>query len=284
LVTALDEYPIKKITQEELEQLRRVTENNGIQIPLVVRRQEDGNGYDLIDGYRRICGAEMHNIDYIPCIIKNISRDEAVLMMLDGILEQRQELLISERARIYHARVEAIKRQGARTDLTLSLQGIKLIPDIAEEMGISETMLKRVKSLVDLIPPLLDQVDVKSLHIETGEYLSRMPEEHQQWVYECMEENFVVPTVVQAAQIRKLSKEGNLTENAVFDILTTSIHEMENVTLKGNWLKSYFSKDATPKEITETIEKALKLYFAFLEKQNANHSHTGKSKPESQVR
>ena len=230
----------------------------GVLAPLIARPRPEG-GYEIISGHRRQHAAELAGLKTLPVIVRNMSDDEAVIHMVDSNL-QREHILPSERAFAYKMKLEAIKNQGARSDLTSSQIGTKLRADerVAQDAGESRNQIQRFIRLTNLIPELLDLVDQKKISFNPAVELSYLTAAEQRDFLETMQDTQNAPSLSQAQRIKKLSQEGKCTYDAIFDIMGEEKKaEMDRVTIKNDVLRKYFPRSYTPKQMQDTIIKLL---------------------------
>ena len=230
----------------------------GVLAPLIARPREEG-GYEIISGHRRQHAAELAGLTTLPVIVRNMSDEEAVIKMVDSNL-QREHILPSERAFAYKMKLEAIKNQGARSDLTSSQIGTKLRADerVAQDAGESRNQIQRFIRLTNLIPELLDLVDQKKISFNPAVELSYLTASEQRDFLEAMQDTQNAPSLSQAQRIKKLSQEGKCTYDAIFDIMGEEKKaEMDRVTIKNDVLRKYFPRSYTPKQMQDTIIKLL---------------------------
>ena len=230
----------------------------GVLAPLIARPRPEG-GYEIISGHRRQHAAELAGLTTLPVIVRNMSDDEAVIHMVDSNL-QREHILPSERAFAYKMKLEAIKNQGARSDLTSCQVGTKFRADAALASGTEESArnVQRFIRLTNLIPELLDLVDQKKISFNPAVELSYLTAAEQRDFLEAMQDTQNAPSLSQAQRIKKLSQEGKCTYDAIFDIMGEEKKaEMDRVTIKNDVLRKYFPRSYTPKQMQDTIIKLL---------------------------
>ena len=230
----------------------------GVLAPLIARPRPEG-GYEIISGHRRQHAAELAGLKALPVIVRNMSDDEAVIHMVDSNL-QREHILPSERAFAYKMKLEAIKNQGARSDLTSCQVGTKFRADAALASGTEESArnVQRFIRLTNLIPELLDLVDQKKISFNPAVELSYLTAAEQRDFLEAMQDTQNAPSLSQAQRIKKLSQEGKCSYDAIFDIMGEEKKaEMDRVTIKNEVLRKYFPKSYTPKQMQDTIIKLL---------------------------
>ena len=233
----------------------------GVLVPAIARPDPEG-GYELISGHRRKRGCEMAGFQTMPVIIRDLDDDAAVLVMVDSNI-QREELLPSERAFAYKMKLEALKHQGARSDLTSSQLGTKLRADelLAEQAGESRNQVQRFIRLTELISELLDMVDERKLAFNPAVEVSYLKRDEQRMLLEAMDAEQTTPSLSQAQRLKKFSQEGRLTEEAMSAIMSEEKKsDMDKVTLRSDTLRKYFPKSYTPKQMEQTIIKLLDVW------------------------
>ena len=240
-------HPFKVLDDEAMQRTVESVAQFGVLAPLIARPRPEG-GYEIISGHRRQHAAELAGLKTLPVIVRNMSDDEAVIHMVDSNL-QREHILPSERAFAYKMKLEAIKKQGARSDLTSAQVGPKLTA--AEKVA-------RFIRLTNLIPELLDLVDQKKISFNPAVELSYLTAAEQRDFLEAMQDTQNAPSLSQAQRIKKLSQEGKCSYDAMFDIMGEEKKaEMDRVTIKNEVLQKYFPKSYTPKQMQDTIIKLL---------------------------
>ena len=233
----------------------------GVLVPAIARPDPEG-GYELISGHRRKRGCEMAGLQTMPVIIRNLDDDAAVLVMVDSNI-QREELLPSERAFAYKMKLEALKHQGARSDLTSSQLGTKLRADelLAQQAGESRNQVQRFIRLTELISELLDMVDERKLAFNPAVEVSYLKRDEQRMLLEAMDAEQTTPSLSQAQRLKKFSQEGRLTEEAMSAIMSEEKKsDMDKVTLRSDTLRKYFPKSYTPKQMEQTIIRLLDVW------------------------
>jgi len=236
----------------------------GVQTPAVVRRKDDGR-YELVSGHRRKMACELASLETMPCIVRELTYDEAVIMMVDANL-QREVILPSEKARSYKMKLDALKRQGQRTDLTSSpvameLKGKQTAEMVGEATGDSKDQVYRYIRLTGLNPPILDMVDEGQIAMRPAVELSYLPEPEQQLLLNVISSEDRTPSHVQAAKIRKLSNEGHLDYDAIVSIIKDETPpRTEHFKLPKEKILHFFPVDTPTQTIEETIIKALELW------------------------
>ena len=233
----------------------------GVLVPAIARPDPEG-GYELISGHRRKRGCEMAGLQTMPVIIRDLDDDAAVLVMVDSNI-QREELLPSERAFAYKMKLEALKHQGARMDLTSCQVGTKLRADekLAESVNESARTVQRFIRLTELISELLDMVDERKLTFNPAVEVSYLKRDEQRMLLEAMDAEQTTPSLSQAQRLKKFSQEGRLTEEAMSAIMSEEKKsDMDKVTLRSDTLRKYFPKSYTPKQMEQTIIKLLDVW------------------------
>ena len=262
LISALvdfKDHPFKIIDDEKMADMIESIKEYGVLTPIIVRPKEDN--YEVISGHRRKFACKQLGIRKIPAIIKELDDDESTILMIDSNI-QREEILPSERAFAYKMKLEAMKRQGKRTDLTCSQVGNKLenkksLEVLAEESGESKNQIHRYIRLTNLIKELLEMVDVKKIPFNTAVELSYLKENEQEILYAAMMEYKIVPSMKQAARLKNFSKEKKLDKNVIDAIITEETETPIKIYLTGKSLKKYFPKEYTQKQIEDVIYKLL---------------------------
>ena len=232
----------------------------GVLVPAIARPDPEG-GYELISGHRRKRGCEMAGLQTMPVIIRDLDDDAAVLVMVDSNI-QREELLPSERAFAYKMKLEALKHQGARSDLTSMQVAQKLsVQKVGEDAGVSKDQVRRFIRLTELISELLDMVDERKLAFNPAVEVSYLKRDEQRMLLEAMDAEQTTPSLSQAQRLKKFSQEGKLTEEAMSAIMSEEKKsDMDKVTLRSDTLRRYFPKSYTPKQMEQTIIRLLDVW------------------------
>ena len=232
----------------------------GVLVPAIARPDPEG-GYELISGHRRKRGCEMAGLQTMPVIIRNLDDDAAVLVMVDSNI-QREELLPSERAFAYKMKLEALKHQGARSDLTSMQVAQKLsVQKVGDDAGVSKDQVRRFIRLTELISELLDMVDERKLAFNPAVEVSYLKRDEQRMLLEAMDAEQTTPSLSQAQRLKKFSQEGRLTEEAMSAIMSEEKKsDMDKVTLRSDTLHKYFPKSYTPKQMEQTIIRLLDVW------------------------
>ena len=252
-------HPFKVIDNEAMFDTAESIKQYGVLVPAIARPREDG-GYELVSGHRRKRACELAALETMPVIIRNLDDDAATIIMVDSNL-QRENILPSERAFAFKLKLEAIKRQGSRTDLTSSQVGTKLNRAdeiVAEQAGSSRNQGQRYLRLTELVPELLSMVDEKKIAFNPAVELSYLKSEEQLLLIDAMDTEQSTPSLSQAQRLKKFSAEGNCTLEAMCAIMSEEKKgEPDKVTLTGDKLKKYFPKNYTPQQMEATIIKLL---------------------------
>ena len=251
-------HPFKVLDDEAMTQTVESIKLLGVTNPLIVRPRPEG-GYEIISGHRRQHAAQLAGLDTLPVIVRQMDDDAAVLLMVDSNL-QRESILPSEKAFAYKMKLEALKNQGARSDLTSSQLGTKLRADekVAKDSGDSRNQVQRYIRLTNLVPELLAMVDEKKISFNPAVELSYLDEKQQRDFLEAMDGTQNAPSVSQAMQLKKMAQCGEFTYEKAFDILgQEKKSEQDTVTIKNETLRKYFPRSYTPKQMEEKIIQLL---------------------------
>ena len=251
-------HPFKVLDDESMQRTVESVEQYGVLSPLIARPRPEG-GYEIISGHRRQYAAKLAGLDTLPVIVRNIDDNAAILLMVDSNL-QREHILPSERAFAYKMKLEALKNQGTRSDLTSSQIGTKLRADekVAQDSGESRNQIQRFIRLTNLIPELLDMVDEKKISFNPAVELSYLDESQQRNFLEAMDGTQNAPSVSQAQQLKKMAQCGEFTYEKAFDILgQEKKSEQDTVTIKNDILRKYFPRSYTPRQMEEKIIQLL---------------------------
>jgi ParB family chromosome partitioning protein len=252
-------HPFKVLDDEAMTRTVESIAQYGVLAPLIARPRPDGDSYEIISGHRRQYAAKLAGLDTLPVIVRQMSDDAAVILMVDSNL-QREHILPSERAFAYKMKLEAIKNQGARSDLTSDQVGQKLwsVEQVASDAGESKTQIQRFIRLTSLIPELLNMVDEKKISFNPAVELSYLDESQQRDFLEAMDGTQNAPSVSQAQQLKKMAQCGEFTYKKAFDILgKEKKSEQDTVTIKNETLRKYFPRNYTPKQMEEKIIQLL---------------------------
>lgn len=251
-------HPFKVLEDEAMQRTVESIAQYGVLAPLIVRPRPEG-GYEILSGHRRQYAAKLAGLETLPVIVRNMDDNAAVVLMVDSNL-QREHILPSERAFAYKMKLEALKNQGARSDLTSGQLGPKLRSDeqVALDAGESRKQVQRFIRLTHLIPELLELVDQKKISFNPAVELSYLTEPEQRDFLEAMQDTQNAPSLSQAQRIKKLSQENQCSYEAIFDIMGEEKKaEMDRVTLKNEVLRKYFPRSYTPKQMEDTILRLL---------------------------
>ena len=251
-------HPFKVLDDESMQRTVESVEQYGVLSPLIARPRPEG-GYEIISGHRRQHAAQLAGLDTLPVIVRNMDDDAAVLLMVDSNL-QRENILPSERAFAYKMKLEALKNQGARSDLTSRQVGEKLwsVSQVGADANESERQVHRFIRLTNLVPELLDMVDEKKIAFNPAVELSYLDESQQRDFLEAMDGTQNAPSVSQAQQLKKMAQCGEFTYEKAFDILgQEKKSEQDTVTIKNDILRKYFPRSYTPRQMEEKIIQLL---------------------------
>ena len=253
-------HPFKVLDDEAMTRTVESIAQYGVLAPLIARPRPDGDGYEIISGHRRQYAAKLAGLDTLPVIVRQMSDDAAVILMVDSNL-QREHILPSERAFAYKMKLEAIKNQGARSDLTSGqiVQKSKLsIERVAEDAGEGYKTVQRFIRLTNLIPELLDMVDEKKIAFNPAVELSYLDESQQRDFLEAMNDTQNAPSLSQAQRLKKLAQEGHFSYDVAFAVMgEEKKDELDKVVIKNDTLRKYFPRSYTPKQMEDTIIKLL---------------------------
>lgn len=251
-------HPFKVLDDEAMLRTTESIAQYGVLTPLIVRPLDDG-GYEIISGHRRAHAAELAGLSEVPVLVRDMDDDAATVLMVDSNL-QRENILPSERAFAYKMKLEAMKHQGARSDLTSSQVGTKLRTDqvMAKELGESRNQIQRYIRLTNLVPDLLDLVDCKQISFNPAVELSYLSPEEQETFLQAMDEVQAAPSLSQAQRLKKLAQEGNFTMDAAREILNeVKKGDLERVTFRNEQLRRFFPRSYTAQQMQDTIIKLL---------------------------
>ena len=251
--------PFHVVEDETLSELAESIKEFGIVTPIITRPKEDGNGYEVIAGQRRVRASELAGINTVPAFVLPLDRDRAIITLVDSNL-QRENILPSERAFAYRMKSEAMKRQGFRTDLTSSQVVTKLRTDdkVAQGFGVGRMTVQRFIRLTELIPPILQMVDEGKIALTHAVELSFLKKDEQENLFATMESEEATPSLSQAQRMKSMSQSGQLDMDMIFSIMTEEKgNQKETLKINTSKLKKYFPKDTTPKQMEETIIRLL---------------------------
>ena len=262
-------HPFKVLDDEAMTRTVESIAQYGVLAPLIARPRPDGDGYEIISGHRRQYAAKLAGLDTLPVIVRQMSDDAAVILMVDSNL-QREHILPSERAFAYKMKLEALKNQGARSDLTSVQVAPKLSTEkIGEEVGMSKDNVKRYIRLTNLVPELLDMVDEKKIAFNPAVELSYLDESQQRDFLEAMNDTQNAPSLSQAQRLKKLAQEGHFSYDVAFAVMgEEKKDELDKVVIKNDTLRKYFPRSYTPKQMEDTIIKLLEQWQRKQQRQN----------------
>lgn len=276
-ISEIDEFPdhpFKVLMDEDMEQLVDSIKRNGVMTPATVRLKEDGR-YELISGHRRKKACELAGLDTLKCEVKEFSRDEAIIVMVESNL-QRTTILPSEKAFAYKMRLEAMNRQGKRTDLTCSpmgnkLQGKKSSDELAEKVGESKNQIFRYIRLTELVPEILQMVDERQIAFRPAVEISYLSEEQQYTLLEAMEYNDATPSLAQAIKMKKYMQEGKLTDGVISSIMEEEKpNQREKPAFRDERITKLIPKNVPRGQETDFVVKALEFYNRHLQRGKAH--------------
>ena len=262
-------HPFKVLDDESMQRTVESVEQYGVLSPLIARPRPEG-GYEIISGHRRQHAAQLAGLDTLPVIVRQMDDNAAVLLMVDSNL-QRDNILPSERAFAYKMKLEALKKQGARSDLTSDQLGQKLwsVEQVANDAGESKTQIQRFIRLTNLIPELLDMVDEKKIAFNPAVELSYLDESQQRDFLEAMQDTQNAPSLSQAQRLKKLALEGHFSYDVAFAVMgEAKKDELDKVVIKNETLRKYFPRSYTPKQMEDTIIKLLEQWQCKRQRQN----------------
>ena len=257
-------HPFKIKEDEAMMEMAESIKEYGVLVPALVRQKANGN-YEMVAGHRRKCASRLAGMKEIPCIVRNLTDDESIIIMIDSNL-QRERILPSEKAYAYKMKLEAMKRQGKRTDLTSSPMGMKLnkkqsLDKMGEELGESRNQIHRHIRLTELIEPLLDLVDENKIAFRPAVELSYLNKDEQEQLLDAMQYEDCTPSLAQATKIKQFSQENKLSEAVILSILQEEKpNQVEKIKIPKERISKFFPKGTPEKKIEETIVKALELY------------------------
>ena len=252
-------HPFKVLDDEAMTRTVESIAQYGVLAPLIARPRPDGDGYEIISGHRRQYAAKLAGLETLPVIVRQMSDDAAVILMVDSNL-QREHILPSERAFAYKMKLEALKNQGARSDLTSDQVGQKLwsVEQVASDAGESKTQIQRFIRLTNLVPELLDMVDEKKIAFNPAVELSYLDESQQRAFLEAMNDTQNAPSLSQAQHLKKMAQQGEFSYEKAFDVMgQEKKSEKDTVTIKNETLRKYFPRSYTPKQMEEKIIQLL---------------------------
>lgn len=273
-IAEIDEFPdhpFKVLMNEDMEQLVDSIKRNGVMTPATVRLKEDGR-YELISGHRRKKACELAGLETLKCEVKELTRDEAIIIMVESNL-QRSTILPSEKAFAYKMRLEAMKRQGQRTDLTCSplgnkLQGVKSSDELAEKVGESKNQIFRYIRLTELVPEILQMVDERQIAFRPAVEISYLSDEQQYSLLEAMEFNDATPSLAQAIKMKKFQQDGKLTGEVIQSIMgEEKPNQKEKTVFRDERITKLIPKSVPKGQEADFVVKALEFYHRHLQRQ-----------------
>ena len=262
-------HPFKVLDDESMQRTVESVEQYGVLSPLIARPRPEG-GYEIISGHRRQHAAQLAGLETLPVIVRQMDDDAAVLLMVDSNL-QRENILPSERAFAYKMKLEALKNQGARSDLTSPQVAAKFRSDdaVAKDQGISGDTVRRYIRLTNLVPELLDMVDEKKIAFNPAVELSYLDTNQQRDFLEAMQDTQNAPSLSQAQRLKKLAQEGHFSYDVAFAVMgEEKKDELDKVVIKNDTLRKYFPRSFTPKQMEDTIIKLLEQWQRKQQRQN----------------
>lgn len=265
------DHPFKVIENEDMFNMRDSIKENGVLVPALVRQKSDGR-YEMVSGHRRKYASQLSNKETLPCIVRNLTDDEAVIIMVDSNL-QREEILPSEKGFAYKMKLEALSHQGKRNDLTSDQVGPKLIRSnelLSNDVGESISNIKRYIRLTELIPELLELVDEKQIALSPAVELSFLKDEEQYAVLDCIECNVATPSHAQAIRLKKMSQEGTLTTDEIEDILSEEKpNQIPKMKFNADRIRNVLPKNIEEKKIEDFVVNAIEFYGKHLQRQKS---------------
>ena len=265
-------HPFKVKKDKAMIDLSDSIAKGDVLVPALVRSKVDG-GYEMIAGHRRKYACSLANHTTITCIVRNLSDDEATIIMVDTNLRQRENLLPSEKGFAYKMKLDAMNRQGLRTDLTSRQVGEKLnsIKSLSKQIDESERQIQRYIRLTNLIKPILDMVDEQHIALNPAVEISFLEVSYQEYLLNVMQQNDCTPSHAQTLKMHKLDKEGSLTTDVIDNIMSEEKpNQIEKIKIPKNRIKNFFNNKTSEKEIEDTIIKALELYQRVQQKKRSN--------------
>ena len=261
-------HPFKVLDDESMQRTVESVEQYGVLSPLIARPRPEG-GYEIISGHRRQHAAQLAGLETLPVIVRNMDDDAAVLLMVDSNL-QRENILPSERAFAYKMKLEAIKNQGARSDLTSAHVAQRLsVEKVGDDAGVSKDTIRRFIRLTNLVPELLDMVDEKKIAFNPAVELSYLDTNQQRDFLEAMNDTQNAPSLSQAQRLKKLAQEGHFSYDVAFAVMgEEKKDELDKVVIKNDTLRKYFPRSYTPKQMEDTIIKLLEQWQRKQQRQN----------------
>lgn len=276
-ISDFPDHPFKVKMDEEMMNMAESVRKYGVLVPAIVRERPEGD-YEMIAGHRRRMASELAEQTTMPCLIRNLTDDEAILVMVDSNL-QREKILPSEKAFAYKMKLEAMKRQGQRTDLTLSplatkLRGQRSDEILGKQVGESKDTIRRYIRLTELIPSILEMVDEDKIAMRPAVELSYLSKEQQEFLFDTMQSEDCTPSHVQAIKMRKFSEEGKLDNDVIFAVMTEEKpNQVEQFKMPMKRIDKFFAPGTPKKKKEDIIVKALEIYQR---NQNRNRDREGR--------
>ncbi len=254
------DHPFRVVDDERMTETAESVKEYGVLVPAIARPMPDG-GYELVSGHRRKRACELAGLETMPVIVRELDDDQAVIIMVDSNL-QRENILPSERAKAYQMKLEALKHQGERADLTSRQVGEKSVTKVAEEAGSSERQVQRFIRLNNLVPNLIDMVDDKKVAMNPAVELSFLKPEEQEQLVETMETCQSTPSLSQAQRMKRFSQQGKLTGDVMEEIMSEEKKPpLDKVILTGDKIRRFFPKSYTPEQMEKVIIKLLETWY-----------------------
>jgi len=269
------DHPFKLYSEDRMLEMTESVRQSGVLTPILVRPVKDGDSFEIISGHNRVEAAKRAGLSEVPGTIREMDNETAIIAMIDSNLRQREKLQPSEKAYAFKMKLDAIKRQGQRTDLT-SRQVVGKLENAArvgEEVGESGRQIQRFIRLTELIPPLLDMVDENKLAFNPAVAISYLNVEQQCWLMEIMEKEECSPSLTQADHLKQLAQLGKLDYPVLETIMSEPKPQQTQITLKQDRIAKFFPKDASPQQMEETILKLLENWYR---KRNQEQSSPGR--------
>ena len=259
-------HPFKLYSEEKMQEMVESIAKHGVLTPILVRPQASGEGYEVVSGHNRVEAAKLAGINEIPATVRQMDDETAIIAMIDSNLRQREKLLPSEKAFAYKMKLEAIKKQGERTDLTSGQVDQKLIQKtsrdiVSTDAGESSKQIQRFIRLTELIPPLLNLVDENKLAFNPAVAISYLNPEQQTCLEEIMTVNVCSPSLSQAERLKQLSQDGKLDRSAMDIVMMEPKVQQPQIVIKQDRISKYFPRDVTPQQMEETIIKLLENWY-----------------------
>lgn len=272
------DHPFKLYSEDRMLEMTESVRQSGVLTPILVRPVKNGDGFEIISGHNRVEAAKRAGLSEVPGTIREMDNETAIIAMIDSNLRQREKLQPSEKAFAFKMKLDAIKRQGQRTDLTLAQVEPKLKDKparerIGESVGESKNQISRFIRLTELIPPLLDMVDENKLAFNPAVAISYLNVEQQCWLMEIMEKEECSPSLSQADHLKQLAQLGKLDYSVLETVMSEPKPQQTQITLKQDRIAKFFPKDASPQQMEETILKLLENWYR---KRNQEQSSPGR--------